>query len=281
MSAQKIPVAAIVVVVLIALAFAGGCSAQGTVEIGAGLDTPVAKVDGGFITVRELLKHPGAITIVDELIYEKLINKKADAMGIAVTDDMAFEKIGEYSSGIGGRRAFMEEQWAMGLNYESVLRFSKLTLQQEMIIEGMVEEPSREIVLELLESQYGEKLFSLKAQELGKFTDEVTIEEVYDDGVALYKEIAKNKLFQEGKLEELLPQEYEVVNLLRITGRDDPDGEAWAAADPGTPAEDEPLGADTGTEADSEITDEEAEENSEDSETNSITPPNEGRNQGD
>ena len=211
---------------------------------------------------------------------EKLINKKADAMGITITDDMALEKIERFSSGTGGRRAFMDEQWAMGLNYENVLRFSKLTLLHERIVEGMVEEPSREKVLELLESPYGVELFNQKARELGKSPDEVTIDEVYDDGVALYKEMAKDKILKEGKLEELLPQDHEVVNLLRVTAKDDPDGEAWAAGDPGIPAVDEPLGTGTETETGSEAAGEETQENSEDSETNDIPPPNQGQNHG-
>ena len=107
-----------------------------------------------------------------------------------------------------------------------------------MIIEQKIEEPSRDEVVEFLEWQFGEMLIDAKASDLGISPDEVTVEDVYDDASRQLRELKlKKALGSRDVVEDVLRSGHEVVNLLRLTAIDDPEGEAWAAADAGSSTE--------------------------------------------
>jgi hypothetical protein len=227
------------VIILAALAaaavFAGGamgCGAQQAADVPTGLDTPLAIVDNEYITVRDLLDHPGAQELVDELVYERLVLKKAEEMGLEVTEEMVLAVMEPYVSRAGGRAPFMDMQRKAGMTYEKIILHGRLGLLQEQIVEGLIEKPTYDEVVEFLETPDAAELLAQKGIELGKSAEDVTVEDVFDDAVKWLEDYRKWKVAKEGTLEQMLPSGHEVANLLRATALDDPKGDAWVAADP-------------------------------------------------
>ena len=238
MRVYRLSLLLISIVVIVALVFIAGCSSDRVSDIPGGLDTPVAKIDGGFITARELLEHPGAQDIVDELIYEKLILKKAGELNLEVSDDEVLATIESYAAKQDGRRAFIEEQWESGLTLDRLIELGRITILEGKIIEHKIEDPSRDEVIEFIEGQFGEMLINAKAADLGISPDEVTVEDVYDDASRQLRELMlKRALESRVVVEDVLRSGHEVVNLLRLTAKDDPEGEAWASVDAGSATE--------------------------------------------
>ncbi len=245
MRVYRISIPMISMVVMVALLFSTGCSSGGVSDIPGGLDTPVAKIDGGFITAKELLEHPRAQDIVDELIYEKLILKKARELNLEVSDEEVLATIENYAARQDGRRAFIEEQWESGLTLNRLIVLGRITMLEGMIIEQKIEDPSRDEVVEFLEGQFGEMLINAKASDLGISPDDVTVEDVYDDASKQLRELKlKKALESRAVVEDVLRSGHEVVNLLRLTAKDDPEGETWAAADAGSSTENPDAEAD-------------------------------------
>jgi hypothetical protein len=208
-----------------------GCESQNLVEEPKGLDMPVATVDGEAITVADLLEHPDIISITDELIFEKLLWKEAEEKGWEVTEEMVFETMQPYVGRAGGRQAFLDLQHEKGLTFDKIIYFGKLGLLQEMMVDDLVEEPTYDEVVEFLETDVGQLAYQIKAGELGKDPDEVTVEEVYDMALDRIREVRARELY-EALREDILPAGHEVANLLKAAILDDPKGEAWIAAEP-------------------------------------------------
>jgi hypothetical protein len=221
-----------ILAIMIMAASITGCNQQATGEVPKGLETPIAKVDGEFITVADLLEHPGAQDLVDELIYERLVTAKANEMGLDVTEEMVLSAMEPYIVRAGGRMPYLERQREMGMTYDKMIQHGKLSLFQDMILDDMIEEPVYDDVVEFLETQYGEEILRQKAEELGKPVEDVTVEEAYDDAVMVLQALRKRKVLEERTLDETLPVGHEVVNLLRAALLNDPRGDEWAAADP-------------------------------------------------
>lgn len=240
MQCSRITTTALIItsVILMSLVIAG-CETQGNTEDSRqGLNTPLGMVDEEFITVSDLLEHPDSQYIVDELILAKLIQMKAKEEGLDVTDDMVYETMQPYIDKEGGRRAFLDLQHEKGLTLEKTIEYGKIGLLQEMIVDKVLEDPTYDEVVEFLGTDVGQLAYQLKAQELGKSPDDVTVEEVYDMAFDRLLELRRRELYDKLR-EETLPAGHQVANLLRASKMEDEPGEAWVAAGP-APAAAEP-----------------------------------------
>ncbi len=242
---------AVTVILLCAVLFCYGCEARVPDEPQGGLDTPLAKIDGKFITVGDMLEHPGAMDLVEELIYEELVKMKGAELGLSVSDQAVLDVMQPYVEQAGGRAAFLEQQRKMGMTYEKIIENGKLSLLQDAIVESMVQEPTYDEVVDFLDTEYGAKVLTKTADQLGKAVEDVTVEEAYDNAASMLRDMRKYKVLQDGTLHEVLPQGHEVVNLLLATAFDDPEGDAWVAASPEPVAPQEDTLTEGGDEGDS------------------------------
>ncbi len=235
MKITTVPGLVIILFILFILPASGGCSTdQSSGKAATGLDTPVGMVDGEYITVSDLLNHPDCQTIVDDLIYAKLIEAKAKEKGFVATDDMVFDAMKPYIDKEGGRAAFLDLQHSKGLTLEKTIEFGKIGLLQEDIVNELLVEPTYDEVVDFLNTDAGKFLYNLKAQDLGKSVDEVTVEDVYDDAFNRLLEVRRRDLYDKLR-DEILPKGHQVANLLKAAVLDDKPGEAWVAEEPSTP----------------------------------------------
>jgi len=212
------------------------CQAKQAKDPTKGLDMPVATIDGETITLADVVNHPGIQDIVDQIILEKLVMKKAAEQKFEITDDNVYDAMRPYVEREGGRRKFLDEQHQKGLTLQKTVYFGKVGLLQEKIIDSMLEEPTYDEVVAFLQTDVGKVAYKLKAQELGKNQEDVTVEDVYDMALERVRETKRRDLYD--KLEkEILPAGHEVVNLMKAAIMDDADGETWVAAEPAPPME--------------------------------------------
>ena len=212
------------------------CQAKQDDATAKGLDMPVAMMDGETITLRQLIDHPGMQDIVDQIILEKLVLKKAADMKLDITDDMVYQVMDPYVAKEGGRRKFLDGQHAKGMTLNQTIYFGKIGLLQEKIVDSMLIEPTYDEVVAFLQTDIGKLAYKMKAQELGKNIEDVTVEDVYDMALQRVRDTKRRDLYD--KLEkEILPTGHQVVNLLKAAIKEDSNGDVWVAAEPAPPEE--------------------------------------------
>jgi len=223
-------------IMALALTSAMSCQAKQPNDPQKGLDMPVATIDGETITLADVVNHPGIQDIVGQIILEKLVLKKAAEQKFEITDDNVYEAMQPYVEKQGGRRKFLDEQHQKGLTLKKTIYFGKVGLLQEKIVDSLLTEPTYDEVVAFLQTDTGRLAYKLKAQELGKKPEDITVEEVYDMALDRVRETKRRDLYD--KLEkEILPAGHEVVNLMKAAVMDDAEGDTWAALEPAPPEE--------------------------------------------